>query len=147
MGDRERAKINNRQRMKKLTLLIAMLMASSAWAEWSFYIESDVNDVTYVNYDTLQRDGNRLFVWTMINYNKRTASGVLSATTYREMDCGIPRKYRFLNFQTYNRAMGEGQENDYPTKFVPEWYYNQPDSIGYIIMNELCDASEPESNS
>lgn len=33
MGDRERAKINNRQRMKKITLLIAMLMATSAWSE------------------------------------------------------------------------------------------------------------------
>ena len=33
MGDRERAKINNRQRMKKLTILIAMLMVTSAWAD------------------------------------------------------------------------------------------------------------------
>ena len=58
----------------------------------------------------------------------------------------FPGKYRHLNFQTYDRAMGEGQQRFNPTKFVSKWIYNQPGSIGYTVMNELCDASEPESN-
>ena len=41
--------------MKKLTLLIAMLMATSAWAEWTYVTESkDTGATYYVDIETIK---------------------------------------------------------------------------------------------
>ena len=133
--------------MKKLTILIAMLMATSAWAEWTYFIESFKDDVTYVNYDTLQRDGNRLFVWTMTNYATRQSSGTQSVVDYQEIDCGIPRRSRSLDRVFRDKAMGEGKDLFLGKKSEPEWLYFQPGAVAFYVMDVLCDSTEPKSNS
>jgi hypothetical protein len=132
--------------MKKLTLIIAMLMATSAWAEWT-YFTSGTESVTYVNYDSLESDGNRLFAWILTDYLTPSGTESKSVVTYQETDCGIPRKYRHLVMNFYDEAMGRGETYPMPKDYQPKWSYNQPGTVGLYIVDTLCDAFVPESNS
>ena len=122
--------------MKKLTILIAMLMATSAWAEWLYLVDGE--DTTYyADYSSVERDGDKLYVWTMTDFHNSDTS-MLSSTHYRYIECGIPRKYKFLSFNSFQESMGKGISESLDDQTVLQWRYPAPGTVGQIIVDTFC---------
>ena len=75
--------------MKRLliTLLLAVL-STSAMAEW-VQINANNNSTTYVDPTTIRKAGNKVKMWAMIDFKKRTEEigDTLSQASQYEIDC------------------------------------------------------------
>jgi hypothetical protein len=55
--------------MKKLTLLIALLMATSAWAEWTLISEAENEESTlYLDIETIKSNKDLTYAWILMDF-------------------------------------------------------------------------------
>ena len=92
--------------MKKLFLVVLMMLACSAWAEWVMYFEAKT--ITYF-YDpaTIRKDGNMRRVWRVQELKQRTADGEKSRRMRIEYDCKEGTD-RLLSLTWYAKNMRQG---------------------------------------
>ena len=84
----------------KKTLLLAVLLAtSSAWAEW-VQASEDSSAKTYIETETIRKDGNLVKVWQMTNLKQRHKDGELSRRRRVEYDCK-QELFRSLSFSEH----------------------------------------------
>ena len=116
-----------------------MLMASSAWAEWSLTASApDDGNKFYLDYNTIESDGNFVYAWTLIELAEQSSNGDLSQSGLYKVDCNIPKKYKYISFITYKGSMGTGGVN---TSLEPEnepWSYPPPGSVSEIMLSRIC---------
>ena len=131
--------------MKKITILLVIiftfLFSTTSWGEWSLLTEN-VGGKSYYDKDRVRKSGKSLYFWMLIDLIKPT-KGVLSSTSYTQLDCSIFR-FKTLKFQSYNKSMGRGimTTDETPKGERGEWKYPQPESMFEIIFNKICEEQQ-----
>ena len=126
--------------MKKITLLLVIiftfLFTNTSWGEWTYLVNNNKGDNFYYYKDGVRKSGKYIYFWELTDYIKPT-KGVLSVTTYTQLDCSIFR-FMQLKFHSYNKSMGEGEKT---YEFIPkdEWKYPQPKSTFEYFYNKICE--------
>ena len=125
--------------IKKLTLLIAMLIATSAWAEWTMIVQSeDEEKKWYLDIESIKSNKDYRYAWILMDllipYN-----GMTSSKTYYEVHCEVPEWLKTKAFIAYEARMGEG---DIQARLTPEEdqaiQYPAPNSINEEIVSTIC---------
>ena len=127
-----------------LMLVVLMLSATSVYAEWTAVGEnSDAGTTTYVDFATLQRSGNLVKVWELVDYKtmqKPGYGGYLSAKVQVQLDCQ-EGKTRILSSTWFSNNMGDGsvvRSSSNPGEENP-WEPMQPRSAGETLFKIACD--------
>ena len=129
--------------MKQRLLLITLMLLSSgpAYAEWVSVSVIDQARVTiYVDPDTIRRQGARVKMWELIDYETiQTAAGTpyMSARLQREYDCAR-NLHRTLALTKLSGHMGTGKvilTNSDEQKWEPV----DPGSIARRLWKVACD--------
>ena len=62
-------------------------MATSAWAEWSLTASApDDGNKFYLDYNTIESDGNFVYAWTLIELAEQSSNGDLSQSGLYKVD-------------------------------------------------------------
>lgn len=94
--------------MKKRVLVIALLFASSVWAEWSNIGENDV-DTLYVDLQSMHSQGNIRKILELQDLKQRGKNGEMSVLIKSEYDCE-KGTYRVMAVTTYAGPMAAGKK-------------------------------------
>lgn len=122
-----------------ITLTLAFL-STSTMAAWTRITKSDGFGVTvYADYDTIQRSGNKLKIWTLNDFKAiQEIDGVkyLSIKTQEEFNCEDGQT-RPLMHVAYSGNMEKGQVvNSYDN--TDKWRPVKPGSIGEVQSKTAC---------
>lgn len=106
------------------------LVSTSAMAEWTLV---DWNDElsAFINNETIRKDGDKVKVWTLLNYNSIQGEGKYkykSQKTQHQYDCK-KEQFRIIASITYSEKMGEGNNSSIFNSSNDEWNPIPPDSI------------------
>ncbi len=128
--------------MNKLGIIAAAVastvaLASPVFAEWTEVDENVDGDTFYIDFDTVKENNGYLYFWHLQDLLKPDRDGDLSYKALNEVDCGTPRKYRFLSISYYTQPMGGGKVTEANTS--GKWRYPKPDSVGESMTNAACD--------
>ena len=125
--------------MKKIKLLLVIiftfLFSTTSWGEWKFVTDTVSGSKFYYDKDRVRKSGKYIYFWKLTEYIK-PKRGVLSYTTYIQLDCSI-FQFKNLKHQWYKNTMGEGEMTDSTPR--DEWKYPQPDSSGEELLNKVCE--------
>jgi hypothetical protein len=128
------------QTMNRLLMLIVLLLsATSARAEWTQVGESD-SLTSYLDFATIRRTGNLVKVWQLFDFKTpHTLAGKTSwsAKIQEQYDCQEEQS-RTLAFTEFSKNMGAG-EVDYSTSDPGKWKPVEPESIGEGLFKTVCD--------
>jgi hypothetical protein len=122
--------------MKPLFFSLLMLIASPAWAVWTF-VTSDTEGVkVFVDFETLRKEGAIRKVWQISNYppNNKTLEG--SVRSRVELDCKN-ETVKTLSFSIFSENFSRGQ-NIYTQDAEQEKKSIAPDSVGWTVLKEVC---------
>ena len=127
--------INDKFLMKKLLLLLfSILISFNSYADWT-RITDTVNDIYYVDKNTVMEHNGYIFWWELHDL-KKPAAGYKSAMVYMQGDCGIYR-YKGLEYKAFNEQMGRGEETNLGTE--DDWRFISSGSAGEVVMDYVCD--------
>ena len=127
--------------MIKLLITLALaFLSTSTMAAWTRVTKSDVFGVTvYADYDTIQRSGNKLKIWTLNDFKAiQEIDGVkyLTIKTQEEFNCDDGQT-RSLMHVAYSGNMENGQVvNSYEK--TDTWRPVKPGSIGEKQSKRAC---------
>lgn len=122
-----------------ITLTLAFL-STSTMAAWTRITKSDGFGVTvYADYDTIQRSGNKLKIWTLNDFKAiQEIDGVkyLSIKTQEEFNCEDGQTRPFMHV-AYSGNMEKGQVvNSYDN--TDKWRPVKPGSVGEVQSEAAC---------
>jgi hypothetical protein len=120
--------------MKKLTLLLLLIVSTNVLAEWTSVGSNDNGNITfYIDYGTLKKKGNKMKIWTLINYKivqKLESYSYLSSLSHEEYDCE-EETVRTLDSYRYSEEMKQGDIvlsstniKEEPFSIIPESVYD-----------------------
>ncbi len=121
--------------MKKLLLVSLMMLASSAWAEWVFYAESDTG-TSYYDPATIRKDGNMRRVWELQDLRKRHNDGEMSRRIRVEYDCKQERM-RYLGHSEHSETMAGGKVLKIAGEST-DWIGIAPGTVVERMLNLVC---------
>ena len=76
--------------LKTLTLTIALLFSTPAWAEWELFASGPIAEV-YMDLNSIRIKDGYVFHWELINWKKPTER-FHSLKMYRQSDCDLRRQ-------------------------------------------------------
>ena len=100
-----------------------------------------MDGTVYIDYDTIKKDGGHIYYWTLHEYFKPDEDGVLSVKTYYEVDCGVPRKFRWLSALSYEQSMGEGSPSATINPKQPKWDCPPLGSVQEQLTSLICECA------
>ena len=121
--------------MKKLFLLCLMMLASSAWAEWVLYGETNTATL-YFDPATIRKDGNMRRVWQLHDLKTLNEEGVMSRRFRSEYDCKN-ESWRIISRSNHSERMATG-ETLYSNSSAGDWSDIPPNTISATILNIIC---------
>ena len=120
----------------KLCLLAFVMIASPAWAGWT-YVDTDVKDSQFfINFETLRKDGNIRRVWQKVEFTKATHLGWGSIRQRNEYDCKNETK-SILSAAAFSRGNLEGERLFEANKII-EKEDVAPDSVDWRVLKLVC---------
>ncbi len=141
--DRRAHPLTHRSSIWSLITLL-MLSGTPACAEWvtveKDYLLPGLRTV-YVDSETIQRDGNLVTLWQLIDFkwmqgSPRGPTRFLSTTTHKQFECA-ERRLRLLAFTEYSNRMGTGMPaGGYVDK--NKWLPVEPESINQALWEVHC---------
>ena len=126
--------------MKLLTILLALLITTNVYAEWTIFGLGGSGSVNFYDKSTVKRNGDKIKVWTYLNfasYDKlANYLNISSMRSLQEIDC-VNETLRTLSFQTFTEQDLNGNVIDVPitnqtTTYIP------PDSPNADLMKLVC---------
>jgi len=126
--------------MKKLIILIAVLMTTSASAEWTYSTSQKENgNKSYIDYKTIESNKGLVYAWTMTDFVRVGEDGVSSVKVFYAIDCGTPKQYNILSFHAYSSPMAA---KGLMASLTPEdpWEYLIPGSVVDQVASDICTA-------
>ena len=79
--------------VKKITLLLVIiftfLFSNSIWGDWSYVVESNIGQKYYYDKDRVRESEKYIYFWLLIDFETPNEPGILSKTSYIEVDCLI----------------------------------------------------------
>jgi hypothetical protein len=121
--------------MKKLFLICLMMLASSAWAEWVMYSETDT-EIFYYDPDTIRKDGNMRRVWELQDLKTPNEQGVMSRRFRGEYDCKN-ESWRLISHSSHSGRMATG-ETFFSNSSAGNWRDIPPNTISATTLNIIC---------
>ena len=123
--------------MKKiLTLLFSILISFNSHGEWTWVNDNIDNNSYYSDNKTIKKIDGYVFFWSLEDFNV-PFDIVYSAKIYKKIDC-LRDRTDDIRVIYYDQPMGEGEI--YLTDDSPEieWYYPNPGSSFYSLMDYVC---------
>jgi hypothetical protein len=122
--------------MKKILFLILTMLSCSASAAWTEVTTSDEGNITYIDFDTLKKDGSKRTVWRFTNYKVPTGNGkYFSVRTRDTFDCAQETITNLsTTYFTQRDFKGELLSVEPDGKFM----HVAPSTIGAIVMRSVC---------
>ena len=129
-----------------LSVLSSNAQAAMATMERWVVISSLSDGVSnsYVNSDSVIRNGNKVTMWDMLDFNVAQDAGgekLLSAKKLQEYDC-MESKTRILGFIMFSRNMGKGtvvsSTSSYSEWFPRDWVPVDADSSNAALITFAC---------
>ena len=129
------------KRMLQIVLLV--LMCAPAYAEWK-PVEAKNQlpgmRTMYIDPDTMQKEGNLVTVWELIDYNEmqggRGPGGYSSKKIHVQFDCA-KEQLRFLSIKDYSDNMGSGEPVGGGGS-GGDWEAVKPTSIHHAVWEVVC---------
>ncbi len=92
--------------MRLVLSVLVMISTTPAWAEWEKMSESE-RAVTYIDPNTIRKDGHLRSVWDLQDLKERQGNGALSRSALWQFDCKQERE-RILGISHYSGPMATG---------------------------------------
>ena len=129
--------------MNKFKIIAAALastvaLASPVFAGWTKVTEGVSGDTSYIDFDTIKENDGYVYYWDLADLLKPDSDGDLSYKALNEVDCDIPRKYRYLSYVFYKQPMASGSVSS-SSNNASEWIYPSPNSMAEFLTNKACD--------
>lgn len=123
---------------KLLTILIMVSISTTAMAEWTLVQTGDSGNM-YIDFDSLQKNGDFVTVVTLNDYNEPQQKEELSAQ-FRELHDCRNKKFKALSVNYYSSPLAQGDlittvtlnEAETPWSDVVKY------SIGELKANIIC---------
>tara|TARA_A100001035_G_scaffold217879_1_gene177774 strand:- start:413 stop:799 length:387 start_codon:yes stop_codon:yes gene_type:complete len=112
-------------------------IGSPSYGEWKYLIKSSSGDVHYIDYDSLEREGDYVYFWSLRDYGKMDQWGDLSSKKYLKVDC-TKYKFKYLTDSYHNRQMGQGIPTGGSRKPDKNWTNVTPNSVIALIFQNVC---------
>jgi len=127
--------------MKKLLLtLMLAILSSNTMAEW-VAVGTAVGSTYYANPNTIRKSGNRVKMWTLVDYNSTqvdaTGAAFLSLKFQEENDCKEEQR-RLLYYSFHAENMGRGDVVYIEQKPDKDWKPFPPESMGESLWKFAC---------
>lgn len=119
-------------------VIILMLSASSAWADWQLLKETR-DYILYIDPDSTQKNGSLVKAVSFQDFHKMQAlagHSYLAAKTLNEYDCA-QKLLRQVEFSIFPENMGSGGAL-YTEDKVQEWLPVQAGSTAEMLWNRAC---------
>ena len=124
-----------------LMLIVLMLSASSAWAEWTWVGEDpDTGLTAYIDYETMRRMGNLVEFWRLVDLKttqKLLGVRFLSSKSQWQYDC-LEEQEQGLAFTYFSKNMGKGVVVS-SFSGLGKWEPVRPRSISEYVFKIVCD--------
>ena len=79
--------------MKKIIILLVIiflfLFSTTSWGDWNYVAMNTQGSKVYYDKDRVRKSGKFIYYWKLFDHIKPTNNGVLSDTTYFQLDCSI----------------------------------------------------------
>lgn len=117
-------------------ILLLAAMSNGAWAEWIFISESIGDDKSYIDPQTIKRDGDFRRAWVVTDYKAKRKNGVRSFRALTEVDCKEGR-LRILSYTAHSGPMATGGVMG-TGKPKPQWAKITPGTLGSNLHKYVC---------
>jgi len=119
-------------------LMVLILISTPAAAEWTM-IQTGDNENVYVDFDSLQKQGNLVTVSTLNDYNFKQQKNELSTQFTELHDCKL-KKFKALSLSYYSENMAKGNVIGASSFNEPEiaWSDVVKYSVGELKANIIC---------
>tara|TARA_B110000967_G_scaffold189561_1_gene213384 strand:+ start:327 stop:710 length:384 start_codon:yes stop_codon:yes gene_type:complete len=125
--------------MKKLlVLLFSILISFNSYGEWTLVTTGiNVKNKYYIDFDGVDKNNGYTYYWNLVDFEKLSKWGELSAKVLYEVDCNAPLKEKRISSIYYKLPMGKGAISD--TSNSPgDWEYASPDSVREQTIKAVC---------
>jgi hypothetical protein len=120
----------------KYLLALVMLIASPAWAEWTF-VTQDVNDNSFsLDFETLRKDGNLRKIWQKVELAKANKFEWVSIRQRNEFDCKNETK-TILSVAAFSKGNLQG-EKLFDGNKITDKEDVAPSSVDWRILKLVC---------
>ena len=120
-----------------LTLWVSLGFPSKSFAEWEWVVENVDGDSYYLDFDTISRHNDYVYVWVLSDYAKRDEYGDISSKSYHLVECTKSR-YKYLSDSYYTQRMAKGEPSEQSNEPDIEWTYPVKDSVDEVLLEEAC---------
>ncbi len=108
-----------------------------SYAEWKYLLKTSRGDVHYIDFNSLKREGDYIYFWSLRDYAKMDKWGDLSSKKYLKVDCKNS-KFKFLSDSYHDRQMGKGIPVDVSTEPDKNWTDINSNSVIAFFFQNLC---------
>ena len=128
--------------MKTLIPIITLLFAtqiftSNSYAEWTKY-GNDIEGYTfYVDFNTMRKKNDNVYIWTLVDFPRPNTKNESSATTLLQADCELFR-YKLLSQSYFRESKGKGKKTRIENSNNPKWKFAEPNTLNYLTLELVC---------
>ena len=126
----------------KYLLSLLMLIASPAWAEWEFVVETESGTQVFIDFQTVRKEAHSVKVWQLTNYpklqNTPSGLGIFSLRTRYEFDCKEETS-RMLAITAFPEQYARGKELGHEGE-SNKWEHIAPRSTHSEVLKKVCKA-------
>lgn len=124
--------------MKKILIFLGALQLSSpANAEWSYQASNPWGYDYFLDFDTLRKEDEFRYIWSLSNYNKLDKYGDQSVTKLYEFDCNRSAQ-RELAVYFYDQPKGEGNITKAFRNLKEDFAYSPHGSVVDTLLKNTC---------
>ena len=107
--------------------------------DWTYLTKNKSGVDFFIDYNSLEKNGNNILFWYLSNRTKPDKWGSLSNAVLREADCKNMR-FKSLRFAYYFGNMGTNLEK-YANSTNMKWMYPKFGSVNEVMLNSICKKS------
>lgn len=124
-----------------LSFLICLTIFSPLFSKWKKVIEG-VNFTEYFEIDTVKKQEEIIYIWSMKDFKKLREDGNLSTKFYSVYDCNA-MKYKIISIINYKTNMGKGRDFKYEKNIMNDptdlkWKSVKPESNDMLRLRFVC---------
>ena len=120
--------------IKATFLALLMSVSCSAFAQWTEVGRDSAGDVTFVNFDSLKKEGSKRTYWTLTNFAGQP-NPAASIRAKELLDCKS-ETYQVISMTGFSKHSAQG--NVLGTISMPEVTHIAPNTTAEIVMKAVC---------
>ena len=121
-------------------IIITIIISNTSYAkDWTYLTKNKSGIDFFVDYNSLEKNGNNILFWYLSNRKTPDKWGSLSNAVLREADCKNMR-FKSLRYAYYYGNMGTNLEK-YANSTNMKWMYPKFGSVNEVMLNSICKKS------